>query len=307
MKKIRTVIIGLGKIAHGYEDNAGVVKRIKYPTHLSAIKKDKRFILVGGSDLSVKAQKVFASKLNKPVALYADYREMIKMQKPDLAVVATPTGTHVRACKDIIKLGVKNILCEKPIDYSLMDAQSLIKLAKKKRIKLAFNYFRVYDKRYKKLINLIKNEEFGKIQAIKIQYSKGIYNSATHVINLLEKIFGPVKKAEATAKISGGQDPNVNFTLEFKDVTPSFRSFAGKSLILSIEMKFDKKRLRIIKDKSKDFNIQIGTSLLDVYNNLYNFITANKKIACGGQEALQTLRVADAVIKSFKFKKAISL
>src|SRR3989338_1964917 len=161
MKKIRTVIIGLGKIAHGYEDNAGVVKRIKYPTHLSAIKKDKRFILVGGSDLSVKAQKVFASKLNKPVALYADYREMIKMQRPDLAVVATPTGTHVRVCKDIIKLGVKNILCEKPVDYSLADARSLIKLAKKQNIKLAFNYFRAYDKRYRALAALIASRHFG--------------------------------------------------------------------------------------------------------------------------------------------------
>lgn len=299
MKQLRTVIIGLGNIAHGYEDIPSVTKIIKYPTHLSAIKKDKRFKLVAGSDPKSQSRKIFGSKV-KSIKIYSDHKEMIKKENPDLVIVASPTGTHVKICKDAINLGVKNILCEKPIDYSLSQSKSLIDLAKKKKVKIAFNYFRVYDRNYKNFIKKIKLSEFGEIKSIKVKYSKGVFNTATHLINLLEKMFGPVKKVEKIKQLSKGQDPDVSFDAHFKNVVANFQSFTNTKPFFEINLFFGSKKIKILKDKSKQIKLNIDTSIIDVYDNLYKFINNKEQIDCSGTEALQTLKVAVTAIKADK-------
>ena len=298
MNKVRTAIIGLGNIAHGYDDIPEVIRRMRYPTHVSVLRQDRRFKLVAGSDTSAKAGKAFAAKVSPAVCVYKDYREMITTEQPVLVVVATPTATHVKICKGIIALGVKNILCEKPFSYSVREAKSLLAIAKKKKVKLAFNYFRVYDKGYQTLIQSIKTGKFGKIKSIEVKYYKGIYNTATHLINLLEKMFGPVRTVKATGGVSGGTDPNINFQARFKDVVADVISYAGSKPVLEVRMTFVDKKINITRDTSKDVSLNINTSMLDVYDNIYEFIAGRKPASCSAEEALQTLKVADAAVCS---------
>ena len=158
MAKIRTAIIGLGKIAHGYDDISAIKKQISYPTHLSALKKDTRFSLIAVSDVSIKARGIFRKKVSDSVVLYSDYKEMIKTEDIDLLVVALPTELHYKVCAKALKSGIKNILCEKPITNTSAEAKKLMNLAKKHKAQILVNYNRSYYKSYEQLALAIKNK-----------------------------------------------------------------------------------------------------------------------------------------------------
>jgi len=111
-------------------------------------------------------------------------------------------------------------------------------------------------------------------------------------------MLGPVKKVKVTSKISNEKDPNIDFLAEFSKVSAEFKSYKSKKLILEIEMEFNNKNIKISKDRSKDFKLNIGASMLDVYDNLYKFIFNKEKISCSAKDALQTLSVVDKVVNS---------
>lgn len=329
MKKIRTAIIGLGQITHGYEDNLNVVKRIKYPTHLSALKKDKRFLLVSGCDKDVNSIQKFRKKVGQSVSMYLDYLKMIKEVKPDLLIVASPTTTHYAICQKAIKAGVKFIFCEKPISFSLNDSVKLVKLADRSGVSLFFNYFRNFDKSYKKLKKKVKDNKFGEIKMINVKYSNGIFNTATHLISLLEMIVGPIKNVCAFGcnfKLSF-PDPTISFVADFGTKQAVFEGLSDIDYrVFEVDFIFSHGRIKLINDVDEEFRvcssngfsflelvknskikININNSFLDVYNNIYWHIRNGSSVDCTSRDALHSLGVATQVIKSFKLNKKLSV
>ena len=236
MRNIRTAIVGLGRIAHGYE---------KYPTHLSVIKKDKRFVLVAAADPDAKQRRLFQNKASSAIAMYADYRLMLKNEAIDLLVVAVPTSAHFTVCSKAIESGIKNILCEKPATDTLAEAKKLIALSARHGVKILINYHRSYSKDYAQLIRLIKAGKWGRISAVSVQYNNGIFNTATHLIHLLEKIFGPIQQVRGIKKSSGNvKDPNISFTAYANGLQIFFEGVDNaKYRLLEIDMKFESGRL----------------------------------------------------------------
>ncbi|MCE2991719.1 MAG: Gfo/Idh/MocA family oxidoreductase [Candidatus Jidaibacter sp.] len=100
---LKTVYIGCGRIS---------------AKHFEALNKiTDKFQVVGVCDIDLnKAIKASEIVGGRP---FEDYVEMIKQLSPDIAVVATPNGLHPSMVEKIAELGVKNIICEKPlsIDY----------------------------------------------------------------------------------------------------------------------------------------------------------------------------------------------
>ena len=299
MSKIRTAIIGLGKIAHGYEQIPEVAKMMKYPSHLSAIKKDKRFELVAVSDVSSKQRKIFKRKVSDKVAIYTDYRRMLKEQVIDLLVIAVPTDLHYKMCFDAIRAGIKNILCEKPITRTLAEAEKLSALVKKYRVKILVNYFRSYDKKYAKLIKLIKSKKFGPIQSINVRYNNGIFNTATHLIHLLERMFGPMSKVRSLiSDAQNKKDPNASFSASAGNARVLFEGINNIDYrILEIDMRFKKDRLIISGNCLQGYDINIKTSMLDVYENVYQVVRNGKKADADIDSCIHALEVAHKAIK----------
>lgn len=322
MRIIRTAIIGLGDIAHGYEDIPSVAKRIKFPTHLSVLKKDKRFSLVAGSDIIKNSRTVFQQKV--PYAnIYSDHIEMVKKENPDLLVIASPTKTHYKICVDVIRAGAKAILCEKPISYSLKEATELIKIARKNNVALMFNYFRGFDSGYNRLMSMIACKELGEIRGVNVGYSNGIFNNATHLINLLEKLFQPIDKVLPVDlnSIQSVDDPVVSFVGQFGQNVAFFRGLDQADYrIFEIDLFFSKERIKIVSDKLEewkifteddfsflrlakktDFKIDINRSFLDVYDNIYAHLVNNTKLLSTPEDAWHALAVASAAIKACKY------
>lgn len=319
MTQIRVAIIGLGNITHGYDDNPNVVSRMKYPTHLSALKQDKRFVIVAGSDPQTKAQQDFGKKVGKNVQLYSDYVKMINLEKPELLVVAAPTALHVSICTKAIALGVKIILCEKPIAYKLTDAKKLVQLAKTKKVVLVFNYFRNFDNSYNHLVQKIKAGTWGELRSITVNYAGGLFNMATHLIALVEKITGPITKVRGlnVQKKSKEIDSAVSFTGLAGQVPVFFNGVSNtKYRLFELDLCFEFGRLKLASDVLEEWKmteshgfsflkvvskptikINIDHGLVAVYNNLYDHLKNKVPLLSTTANAFHALAVATEALQ----------
>jgi predicted dehydrogenase len=327
--KIRTVIIGLGKISWAYEKDGFITKRNKFPTHFSVLKNHQDFDLVAVQDKSVEARTAFRSHIekieNKP-KIYESWREMIKKERPDLLVVASDTGSHVEICARAIDMRVKNILCEKPLSYSLKDAERLVLKAEKKGCNLFVNYFRAFNPSYVELIEKIKNDLLGRIQSFDAVYSRGIFNNGTHLFDLLERIFGQVKSVQGiknpTCNLSE-KDPTISAILKFDNGVSGYIHGLNNDFYNifeldifgefgKLQMSNDKIQLNLAKNsryvggyKSLDIKpkknlIDLTSGLYPVYQNIYLFLKGKEKNKCSGVESLVSLNIADMIFKSSK-------
>lgn len=303
MKTIRTAIIGLGNIAHGYDDIPDVKKRMQYPTHLSVLKKDKRFALVAASDTSAAARREFRKKVPSGVRLYADCRAMFKKEDIELLVVAVPTNAHYKACSDAMRAGVKNILCEKPITRTVYEAEKLRSLSNRHGARILVNYQRSYSKDCELFAGLIRKKKWGPISSITVQYTNGVYNTATHLIHLLEKLFGPIRKVQSTQKNTRGvRDPNISFMALMNGFSIFFEGVDDLGYrLLEIDMKFSRERI-VLQD---DFFV--STSMRDVYENAYQVMVNGKKSAADLASAIHALAVAERAIASAKAGSIVTI
>lgn len=328
-KRIKTAIIGLGKITWAYEKDPLVMKRMNFPTHFSVLRKHPNFQLVAAQDVNVKARRLFlrqAKKFKQNPKIYRNWEEMIKKEKPDLLVVASNAESHFEICNGAINLGIKNILCEKPISYSLKESEKLVEKAKRNNCVLFVNYFRAFNSSHSRLIGKIKKGFLGRIQSFDVKYSRGIFNNGTHVIDLLIRIFGKIKFAKGFKNPTRGAkeaDPTISALLQFKDGLAGYVHGLNNDFYNIFEMDIlgELGRIKIINDKAelylrqkaglvkghrslkfkpKSDSISIKEGLYPVYENIYLSLKGEEKNKCSGQDALKSLQVVEEIIKSTK-------
>jgi predicted dehydrogenase len=71
---------------------------------------------------------------------YVDYGRMLKEQKLDVAVVATPDPLHKEPVLAAVKAGVPAIILEKPMATAVADAEQMLNAAEKARARIFVNF-----------------------------------------------------------------------------------------------------------------------------------------------------------------------
>jgi len=184
MKKINTIVVGLGNIGMMYD----FYKNNKYfLTHVKSISANKNYNLLGAIDSDIAKISLFKKKYDLPA--YKNIDDIKILNKIDLVVVASPTETHFNIIKQVLLiLKPKIILCEKPFTGDFFKASILIRLCKKNKTKLFINYVRnslpVFDK-IKKFIEIRKQTFF----TAKVYFSGDILNNGSHYFIFFYKLF----------------------------------------------------------------------------------------------------------------------
>jgi predicted dehydrogenase len=86
--------------------------------------------------------------LTNPATATLDYQDIIR--NPDIAAVyisTTPEQTHYPIARDCLRAG-KHVFLEKPIALELFEADELITLAKRNRVKLTIGYSQRFNTKY---------------------------------------------------------------------------------------------------------------------------------------------------------------
>lgn len=272
---MKTLLLGCGNIGSQYDfENEFIL------THSKAIFFSNWIDSVDIFDKKIKLSKKVSSKYN--FNLIKNIND-IQFNNYDIVVIATPTETHFSLLNQCIQSGVKYVICEKPISYSIQELNKIEHLIQKKNSKIFINYYRRFQKSYEQLKKDL-NPYLFEISSIKVTYYKGILNYASHAIDTLNFFFGSVSKIELK-KINNKfydyfeNDPTVNAYVTFNDIDLHLNGQISNVPLFEIEIKSGDHTI-LIYDLGNKAKIKRGDVIIKHYDNLlkdnmkdvYNYI-----------------------------------
>src|SRR5262245_39644866 len=146
MARYRAAIIGLGRIAHTIDDEiAGTCESLPL-SHMGSYQGVAEVEVVAGADTFAEQREVFGRRWGI-ARVYADYREMIARERPDIISICTSAKPRARIVVDVAHAnsGVRAIWAEKPIALSLAEADAMIDACRVAGTKLAVDAVFCWD------------------------------------------------------------------------------------------------------------------------------------------------------------------
>ena len=309
MKKIKTIIVGLGNIGTGNKNNFS-----KFLSHSYAVSKSKYFNLIYGIDPNMKKRKLFEKKYK--VQGLENINLLTQNDKIDLIVISTKPKDHLNAVKSAIKKVIpKMILIEKPVCENLKQARMLKKILIKNNIKCFVNY----PRRLLKIATILKRLVKNKFMRGEILIYGGLINNGCHFIDLMNYLFGePIKilKYNNKHKIKNKMDFSRKFKLNYTNSSILFSNQDDQKKRLSIvlmnkNLKVDwvqkltknyepKIQVNILNQKkklSKKYKINILEYQQNVYKNLLYFFKNKKNYLTDISSAIKIKKITQTVLR----------
>lgn len=158
---MKFAIIGCGRIS---------------PNHMIAAKKNNlNVVALCDLELDNINKALQKANVNFDCPQYTDYKKMLNDTKPELVAIATESGKHAQIALDCINLGI-NVIIEKPIALSMIDAENIIKAAKEKNVKVSACHQNRFNKSIIKMREALESKRFGKILygTAHIRWNRGV-------------------------------------------------------------------------------------------------------------------------------------
>ena len=150
MNKIRTLIVGLGRIGK---------------IHLTNLLARDEVQVIGVCDPTNDA-KVISNKMG--LTFYQkNYADIVNEIQTDAIVICSPTDTHANYVSLAAKRGI-DVFCEKPLDLSLEKVKQVLKTVNESKIKLMLGFNRRFDSEFQSIKEKLVKGEIGDIHMIKI-------------------------------------------------------------------------------------------------------------------------------------------
>ena len=151
MKRWRAAVIGGGFIGK---------------VHAEALHRLPRAELTALCDTAGAQEK--AAAWNVPRA-YADYRELIEQERPEVVHVCTPNATHYEVAKFALEHGA-HVLCEKPFALHVWQAQELTALARARGLANGVNFHNRFYPMAAQLRTCVQQGQLGRIFTVHGSY-----------------------------------------------------------------------------------------------------------------------------------------
>ena len=143
-KRVKIAVVGVGLMGR---------------QHLKAIKISKKATLHSIVDINKKS--LLLSK-NFKVPFYQDTNELLKSNKPDAVIIATPNHFHEKHSIRFLNEKIP-LLLEKPISDNIKKAEKIIKSSKKNKTPLLIGYHRRHNFMVSSIKKKIDSGKLGKI------------------------------------------------------------------------------------------------------------------------------------------------
>lgn len=172
--KYRAAIIGCGSIANwharGYQGVEGI--------EICAI-----------ADPIAEAREPFGD-LYGVARRYADPRQMLDEEKPDLVSVATWHRLHAPLTIAACARRPKAVLCEKPMGASLGECDEMLMVAKRNGVKLAIAHQRRFNAAWNEARRLIAAGAIGQVRHVHAVGAQGLLNDCSHLLDMMRYVLG---------------------------------------------------------------------------------------------------------------------
>lgn len=186
MKKLKTAIIGCGRISYkhldGITDNFHEIELMAVcdPIAERAIQRREEYLekwrqasaseeqaSASAEQASISKEQASASEETEALPqiwVYEDYRRLFEGEKPDIAAIAAESGYHAQIAIDCMKRGI-HVIVEKPMAMSIADGQEMIETAKRNNVKLCIAHQNRFNPAVEKLRGAVEAGRFGRMIA----------------------------------------------------------------------------------------------------------------------------------------------
>jgi predicted dehydrogenase len=127
--------------------------------HIEAIKKSNKAILHSIVEINSNAEIVSKKYKSK---LFRRIEDLLKSNKPDGVIVATPNQLHEKHSNFFLKNNIP-VLLEKPISHEISSAKKIINFSKKYKTPLLIGFHRRHNQIISKVKNILSSKKLGKI------------------------------------------------------------------------------------------------------------------------------------------------
>lgn len=314
MNTINVGVIGVG--AMGY-NHARVYYRLENAN------------LVAISDVS----EVTLSKVSKKYDAkgYADYEDLLKDPEIEVVSVCVPTTHHHNVVMSAIEHG-KHVLVEKPIAFTLEEAEEMVSFAKEKGVKLGTGHVERFNPAVQKAKELIRNDVIGDVVSAsakrvgpfppRIKDVGVTIDLAIHDLDVMYYLFNEgVTQVYATmgsilekceyedhAEIMTKFKNGITGILEVNWLTPYKRrelEITGTDGIISID--YIDQSIDVFGKFAQDVEIQHEEPLKDEIKSFLDSIINNEEPEISGEDGINALKMVLAANKSSKEHIPITL
>ena len=273
----------------------------------------------------------------------------------DLLIIATPSGMHPSQTILAAKNGI-NVCTEKPMALNVEDAEKMIKACKENKVKLFVVMQIRLNNTVRDLRKKIKEGRFGKIAVISLnlfwQRPQSYYdaaswrgtleldggvllNQASHYIDLLEWINGPLESISASiATIARNIESEDTAILNLKWLKGTLGSMAitmisfpkniegsitvigdkgsakiGGEALNKYEFSYFQEGIESLDNNQSENQIKnlYGSGHIEYYKNMIKVLTDGGKAICNGESGLSSIRIIKAAYLSSEIGKTIKL
>jgi predicted dehydrogenase len=332
-RPLRAAIIGLGRMGSTYDDETGPYGHWQPPhTHAACYRAVDGVELVAGADPHDGQREAFARKwASDPVHLYADYREMLAKERPDIVSLATSTRPRARILLDVIAAdaGVRAIWAEKPLAMSLDEADQMVAACQGAGVLLAVGASRCWDATYNRMRELIDQGEIGNVLQVNGFGHAALSHNGSHLLTLVcylaggscRWVFGHMESDELAAS---DDDLRGNGYLQFDNGVQAFvRTLPSGAAEWEFEVIGTEGRLRAVNDgedvefwklvpptlpgRSREparfvfpHHHPVGTANARTVEDLIAGVATGKEPNCNGEAARHALEIAIALRESHR-------
>lgn len=208
----RVLVVGLGNVGMGYDLELPFPEYVL--THARAFHRHAAFDLVAGVDERAEQRSTFERHFGSPAM--ADLEDAVRRYEPDVVALAVPTNLHGSMLKTVLRAGrPRAILCEKPLADDVEEAERMARACVDREVGLLVNFSRRSEPGALEVKRRVCAGEIRQPLKGVVWYSKGLFNTASHFVNLLEDWLGPVAACDvldegsATPTIAGDPEPDV--------------------------------------------------------------------------------------------------
>ena len=327
MSGSRTVLVGFGKVAAGYAEDAHTARYYPYATHAQVLSRHPDFSWDAVVDTSDEALEAARTRWKIPLAVHS-VGEIAQQYEPEVAVIATPPESRLSIIDELPT--VRAVLVEKPLGSTMLEAMAFLDHCKRRGLLVQVNIWRRADETMRSLASGRLEQLVGRPQAGFGLYGDGLRNNGTHLIDLVRMLFGEIEAVQAVGRVTPypagpiAGDSNVSFTLSisggatasilplrYEHYREGYLDIWGEKgrlaimqegLAMSVYPTREHRALlgerEVASDQPEQLEPSIGEALYRVYSNLVAAMRGEDELWSTGENAAETARVIEAVMDS---------
>lgn len=323
----KAAVIGLGKIGLLFDLHS---KQDKPLSHTVAYRLDPDIELVAAVGTRTE-QRDNLHKLAPEVPFYTDAAEMLRNHRPDVVSICTPPTVRYDLIRMVLELAQPRVVfCEKPVAPNIAEAERIAALMAGSGAQLVPNLSRRWNDGLARVRAAVKDGRYGALRKMQLRYTRGIYNSGSHLFDMVRYFAGGIDSVQVVAEVPTSLDAAVEPSYSFLFTAGGDGSVAGYAEafddrdynIFEIDLFFERGRIEIVRAGDEVRYYRAGetplvpqflnliqerteTGLMRASSNIQNAVAHIVDMMKNGAEPICTIEdgnyplyVADALIRS---------